>query len=117
MQDKRFPKTNHLLKSAEFRNVFNKGRKTVTASLVFHVLRTDLGEPRLGLAVSRKVGNAVVRNFVKRRIREAFREKKSSFSESYDIVVYPRRGILEKDFRDYLKSFDNLLSRIRKARH
>jgi len=117
LRDKRFPKKNHLLKSAEFRNVFNKGKKTVTASLVFHVLRTDLGETRLGLAVSRKVGNAVIRNFVKRRIREAFRDSRGSFTESYDIVVYPRRGILEKDFQDYQKSFDQLLNRVRKARH
>ena len=112
LPDKTFPKTNHLLKSSEFKSVFGKGRKLVTGVLVFHYLRTDLSEPRLGLAVSRKVGNAVKRNHVKRRIREAFREKKAHFHISHDIVVYPRRGVLDKHFDEYVKSFDVLLSRI-----
>ena len=111
MQDKRFRKHNHLRTSSEFTRVFNKGEKLVTGVLVFHYLRTDLSESRLGLAVSKKVGNAVIRNLVKRRIREAFRHKLDRLQAPYDIVVYPRRGVLDKHFNDYLKSFDILASR------
>ena len=117
LRDNRFPKSNRLLKSAEFRKVFDQGRKVVTSTLVFHYLRTHLTEPRLGLAVSRKVGKAVVRNKVKRRIREAFRLEKKRFPQAFDIVVYPRKGILDKHFDDYLQSFDILIAKIqRKAR-
>ena len=107
-QDRRFRQLNRLKTSAEFRNVFGKGRKIITPTLVFHVLKTERLFPRLGLAVSRKVGNAVKRNWVKRRIREAFRLKKGFFSSSFDIVAYPRKGILDKNFDDYLASFDIL---------
>ena len=114
MPDKKFAKPNRLRKSSEFRNVFNKGKKIVTTTLVFHVLRTDLPTSRLGLAVSRRVGNAVIRNGVKRRIREVFREKKLQFSSSYDLVVYPRKGIRDKKIGDFLDSFNKLLSLLKK---
>lgn len=57
------------------------------------VLRADTAEeagPRLGITVSRKVGNAVVRNRVKRRIREWFRRERSALEERADLVVIAR---------------------------
>ncbi len=111
LQYKRFRKTHRLLKSSEFRSVFKKGRKLVTTALVFHVVTNGGSECRLGLAVSKKIGRAVKRNLVKRRIREAFREKHDSFEKGFDIVVYPRRGILDREFEDYLESFDRLLAK------
>jgi len=81
----------------------------VTHALVFHVRRTDGETSRLGLAVSRKVGKAVKRNRIKRRIRDIFRCRKQELPGSYDLVVYPRKGILEKGFVDYQSSFDVLL--------
>ncbi|MDJ0840881.1 MAG: ribonuclease P protein component [Acidobacteriota bacterium] len=111
-----FPKSNRLRKPKEFRNVFNNGQKVVTHTLVFHVLRTALGASRLGLAVSRKVGKATRRNKVKRRIREVFRVRKHDFPGDYDMVVYPRRGVLEKSFQDYESSFDTLISILERRR-
>jgi len=103
-----------LRKSAEFRNVFKHGKKVITDTLVFHILKTDPETARLGLAVSKRVGNAVVRNHVKRRIREAFRLKKETFPFGCDLVVYPRKGIMDKNFTDYQRSFDILIARVRK---
>lgn len=54
---------------------------------------------RLGLTVSRKVGNAVVRNRVKRRVRAWFREARSTFPGAWDIVVIARRQAAELEFR------------------
>jgi ribonuclease P protein component len=56
------------------------------------------GGPRLGLTVSRKVGNAVVRNRVKRRIREWFRRERGCFGGAWDVVVIARREAAALDF-------------------
>ncbi len=116
LPDNTFPKSSRLLKSSDFKEVFRKGRKIVTHTLVFHVLKTNLSGPRLGLAVSRKVGKAVRRNKVKRRIREVFRTRKNVFPASYDLVVYPRKGVLEKGIEDYCESFEILMTRLNRTR-
>ena len=113
--DNRFPRSHRLIKSREFQTVFSKGGKIITPTLIFHVLGNDQGHCRLGLAVSRKVGKAVKRNKVKRRIREAFRLIHGSFPTSYDLVVYPRKGILDKPFADYMEAFEILLARTKKS--
>ncbi len=72
--DCRFPKSRRLLNRKDFDNVFREGRKVVRPSVVLYARQVPVGsEPRLGLAVSRKVGKAVVRNRVRRRLREIFR--------------------------------------------
>lgn len=112
MPDNGFAKAYHLRKAGEFKNVFRKGKKVITSTLVFHVLETGSERSRLGLAVSKRVGNAVVRNRIKRRIREVFRTSKGSFRRCYDMVVYPRREIMEREFKDYVQSFETLRRRI-----
>jgi len=115
LQDNRFRKSERLLKSSEFRRVFAEGVKIITPTLVFHAALNQLPGPRLGLAVSKRVGKAVKRNFVKRRIREAFRLSKGRFPVGYDLVVYPRKGVFDKEFEDYLKSFGMLLAKLERA--
>lgn len=110
----RFRRSQRLLKSSEFQAVYRQGQTIVTPTLIFRVLPNELEVSRLGLTVSRKVGKAVVRNLIKRRIREVFRQKQGSFHGTFDIVVSPRRGILEKSFDDYVRGFDILLRKVRK---
>jgi len=116
LPDNSFPKSNRLLNARDFGNVFRNGRKIVTETLVFHVLHTDRDRCRLGLAVSRKVGKAVRRNRVKRRIRELFRTRNHEFPRTVDLVAYPRKTQRPQEFDDYQKSFDTLLS-ILERRH
>ncbi len=72
-RDETFPRSRRLTKEAEFRAVLTRGYRNSSLHLVVYLLPNDLPEPRLGLTVSRKVGNAVARQRVKRRLREAFR--------------------------------------------
>ena len=116
LQANSFPRTHRLRKSAEFKTVFQNGKKVITGTLIFHVHANELGYSRLGLAVSRKVGKAVKRNKVKRRIREAFRHKSGTFPEGYDIVVIPRKGVLDKLYDDYLGAFEILLRKLKRER-
>ena len=92
MSDQSFPKSARLLKSFEFKRVYDGDVFAADDTLVIKAVANKAGETRLGLSVSRKVGNAVVRNRWKRHIREAFRRNRSEFSLGLDIVVRPKRG-------------------------
>ena len=113
MSDETFPKSARLLKSIEFQRVYNGSTFAADDTLVIKATLNDIDELRLGLSVSRKVGNAVVRNRWKRRIREAFRLNRGDFSVGLDIVVRPKRGAV-CDSHQIELSLKKLLARILK---
>ncbi|PIE01070.1 MAG: ribonuclease P protein component [Acidobacteria bacterium] len=134
LQDNRFTKANRLRKSVEFDRVFKNGTKVVTPVLVFFWLPVNLQETgcrelagasfetagnfssRLGLVVSKKAGNAVVRNRIKRMIREAFRLSKHLFPFQFDLVVIPRFGAKDGQLEAYIKSFQTLAKRMKRRK-
>ncbi|MDP2773766.1 MAG: ribonuclease P protein component [Nocardioides sp.] len=80
--------TEHRLTDAEsFRLVSRTGRRSASRTLVVHLALTDHPAPRAGFVVSKAVGNAVVRNRVKRRLRHLVREQLSSLPGSGALVV------------------------------
>ena len=103
----RFPKEVRLRKSAEFERVYNGSVYAADSVLVIQCIRNDLDHCRLGLSVSRKVGNAVVRNRWKRLIREAFRLTQESLLTPVDLVVRPRKGAVA-EFHEIQKSLNRL---------
>ena len=90
--DERFPKSSRLVHRHEFDLVFQSEHYAADDVLVIRGRSNGRGHTRLGLSVSRKVGNAVVRNRWKRLIREAFRRQKHLLPSGVDLVVRPRRG-------------------------
>ena len=88
----RFPKQNRLLRSEQFRLVFDRRTSVADDVLILYGCENELPTTRLGLAVSRKVGSAVVRNKWKRLIREAFRLNHLELPGGIDIIALPRRG-------------------------
>ena len=82
-----FPRRHRLTRPDQFNRVYGEGRRTRQGPLVVHALPNDCGHPRLGLSVSKKVGNAVDRNRVKRRLRDAFRHLQTQLPGSYDLVI------------------------------
>ena len=94
MPDQSFPKSARLLKSFEFKRVYEANVFAADDTLVIKAVPNETKEVRLGLSVSRKVGNAVVRNRWNRHIREAFRQQRGDFSIGLDIVVPPKRGAI-----------------------
>ena len=74
----------------EFRRIYRKGRSVVSPYFVVYCLKNRAGASRLGVTVSKKLGHAVVRNRVRRRIRESYRIHEDRFRQGYDIVVVAR---------------------------
>ncbi len=86
-----FPKSIRVRKRREYLAVQRGGRRVTTEHFIVHA-RPNGGRPaRLGVTVSRKVGNAVVRNRVKRLCREAFRRNVSRFPRGLDVVMVARQ--------------------------
>lgn len=79
-----------LKKNTDFRRVYNKGSSHANRLLVMYVLPNDKEENRLGISVSKKVGNSVVRHHLTRLIRESYRLHEEMFQYGLDIVVIAR---------------------------
>ena len=92
MGDQRFPKSVRLLSQSDFDSVYQSDVFAADDFLVIRANRNELGITRLGLSVSRKVGNAVVRNRWKRLIRQAFRVQRLDLPQGLDLIVRPRKG-------------------------
>jgi ribonuclease P protein component len=93
MPEFNFPKSRRLLKAAEFDRVFHRRRSQSDSLVVVYACENDLPHARLGLVVSRKCGNAVVRNRWKRCLRDAFRLAQHELPAGLDFVALPRKGV------------------------
>ena len=89
-----FPKTARLRRQYEFDAVYRGKHYAGDGVLVIRAIRNNLDRSRLGLSVSKKVGNAVVRNRWKRLIRESFRKQQDAIPSGMDIVVRPKKGAI-----------------------
>lgn len=78
-----------ICRGADFRRAFERQAKAADGVLLVCTAENDLKATRLGLSVSRKHGNAVRRNQLKRWLREAFRQQYASWPEGIDVVVVP----------------------------
>jgi ribonuclease P protein component len=87
-----FPHKVRIVRSSDYRDLYKTGRKVNSERFVLFGRVNNVGHPRLGLTVSRKVGGAVVRNRVKRLFREIFRRSPEQFPCQFDIVVNAKSG-------------------------
>jgi len=113
MNGHRFSKRLRLRKQADFDRVFGGKAYAADDVLVVHGCRNELTRTRLGLSISRKVGNAVVRNRWKRLIREAFRTHRAELPVGFDLVVRPKRGAVPV-LQAVSRSLPQLARRIKK---
>ncbi len=89
----RYQKHNRLKTPAQFKVVFNSGKRSIDSQFIVLVKKNNLGLSRLGLVVSKKkLPHAVQRNTVKRVVRESFRNN-TIINRGYDIVVLPQKNI------------------------
>jgi ribonuclease P protein component len=81
-----FPRRLRLQRASEFKRVMDGGIRASAGPLHVYAMPNELAHPRLGLAISRRVGGAVKRNALKRRLRETFRHLQHDLPGSYDLV-------------------------------
>ena len=93
-------KLNHL-----FRRLYHKGKSAAGKYLVLYCRKNGSQENRIGLTVSAKLGHAVVRNRVRRRLREIYRLHEHQFQPGWDIVVVARSRAVDAPYRKLEKNY------------
>ncbi len=104
--DQRFPRSHRLTARRQFLEVYKCGRKVRRPSFTVFGMPNDVGRCRIGLTVTRKVGGAVVRNRIKRILRDSFRRHGMQLQRPMDLVFNAQRALLsmsashiEREFR------------------
>ena len=89
-----------LKKNRDFQKVYRKGKSYANKYLVMYVLENGTSQNRLGISVSKKVGNSIVRHRLTRLIRESYRLQEERFRCGLDIIVIARIGAKGKGYKE-----------------
>ena len=89
----------------EFNEVYSKGKSYVNRNLVIHVLHEDRYNGKVGFAAGKKLGNAVVRNRVRRLLREAYRLCKKNLRSDCALVILGRKNLVDAKVDVAIESF------------
>ena len=92
--------TEGLKKNTDFTKVYKKGRSKANRYLVVYVYENGSDKNRLGVSISKKVGNSVYRHYFKRCVKESYRLHEEMFNSGLDIVVLARTGAKGIKYRD-----------------
>ena len=85
-------------KNSDFRHIYNKGKSCVSPYLVVYCRRNRSDVNRIGITVSAKLGNAVHRNRIRRRLREIYRLNSSRLCSGFDIIIVARTRSINADY-------------------
>ncbi len=108
-----FPKQSRIRRSAEYRQIMEKGTKRRTDHFLIRMLTNPLGLTRLGIAAGKKIGKACARNWIKRRLREYFRLNQDNMPPGMDIVFIPLRGTTELSTKQIYDELDRFFEEYR----
>jgi len=104
--------TSSIKRNNEFRRIYASGKSAATGNIVLYCKKNRQGKSQLGITVSTKVGKAVTRNRVRRRLREIYRLHEGEICRGFDIIVVARVKSVEATYmqleRDFLRLADKL---------
>ena len=112
MSGQALPSAERIRRRPDFERVYKTGAKAHGRYMTVFVLSNGGAWPRLGVAATRKIGSSVDRSRAKRLAREIFRRHKTA--SALDIVVIPRRGMLDASFASLEVDYQSTLQRSRR---
>ncbi|MBW2561133.1 MAG: ribonuclease P protein component [Deltaproteobacteria bacterium] len=100
MKKESFGKKERVRKRGQYLNIYRRGGRVHSTNFIVILSPNPSGEKRLGVAVSKKVGNAAQRNRIKRLIREFFRLNKDGLPDSKDMVIIAKQDVSSLKYQD-----------------
>jgi len=100
MEKQVFGKKERVRRRKDYLNIYKRGRRIHSDNFTVILSPNPSGEKRLGIAVSKKVGNAVKRNRIKRLLKEFFRLNKDQLPDSKDMVIIAKKDVSPLKYRD-----------------
>lgn len=105
-------KTITIKNSRDFSRTFHKGKSYSDKFLIIYIFPNRLDINRIGISIGKKVGNSVVRNRVKRLIRESYRLIKDNIKSGFDILFVPRPASKDSEYLDLVNSTNKILKKL-----
>lgn len=93
-------KENRLRKNMEFKKVYKTGKNYWNRNLILYIRKNGKENTRIGVSITKKIGNAVVRNKLKRRIKSVNQDYITSIKLGYDLVIIPKKNAVGLTFKD-----------------
>ena len=109
-------KRDRLRSTRDFQKVYREKNSLYNREFTIYMRKNDLGYPRFGFSISKKIGKANVRNLLKRRLREIIRLNRHVFDKDYDYVIIPRPKTRDMEYKDLEKSLLHCYMRSKKSK-
>ena len=107
-----WPREARLVRRGEFEAVYRSGQRRSSRQFVVFFRRNELGRSRFGASVKKALGGAVVRNRIRRRIREILRLNQSEIPTGWDMVIHPRGSVARANFSELATELLDLLQSV-----
>ena len=111
-------KIKSLRKNREFKEIYKTGKNYWNRNLILYVKENDLKENRVGYSITKKVGNSVVRNKIRRRMKEIYRLNLVDIKEGYDFIFIPKKNVTDISYKELESAMIHImkLTKIKKVK-
>lgn len=89
-----------LRKNEDFKKIYKSGKNYWNRNLILYVRKNDLDYNRVGYSITKKVGNSVVRNKIRRRMKEIYRLNLLNIKEGYDFIFIPKKNVTDISYQE-----------------
>jgi ribonuclease P protein component len=98
-----------LRKNLEFKKVYSGGKNYWNRNLTLYKKKNNLQETRFGITITKKVGKAVIRNKIRRRIKEIYRKNLYRIKSGYDLIIIPKQNVVDISYKELESAMIHIL--------
>lgn len=99
-----------LRSNMEFKKVYKNGKNYWNRNLILYVRKNDLGYTRVGYSITKKIGNSVVRNRIRRQMKEIYRLNFDLIEDNYDLIFIPKKNVVDISYKTLESAMLHIMS-------